>query len=158
MPSLEQLLRKREGHRTDVYNDPKKDNKPTVGIGHLVQPADKLKLGDTVDEKRISEFFKKDSAKAQAAARSQAAKAGIKDPQFVVYLASVNFQLGSGWYKKFRKTWELIMAGKYSEAAKEVQRSRWNSQTPIRVKDFQSALTGLPDKAPQAAGKPTAAK
>jgi GH24 family phage-related lysozyme (muramidase) len=143
---LEELLKKREGYRLDVYKDPKKANKPTVGVGHLVQLEDKLKLGDTIDDKRVTEFFKKDSAKALAAARAQALQAGIKDADFVVYLASVNFQLGTGWNKVFKKTWSLIMEGKYAEAAKEVQRSHWYSQTPIRVKDFQKALLDLPEK------------
>ena len=145
MPSLQQLLKKREGVRYDVYLDSRK--KPTVGIGHLVVAADKLKLGDTIDDRRVSEFFKKDSAKALAAARAQAAKAKIKDAGFVTYLASVNFQLGATWTKTFKKSWALIVAGKYEEAANEVQKSRWYSQTPVRVKDFQKALRSLKDGA-----------
>lgn len=83
MPSLEQLLRDREGCRYDVYLDQLK--KPTVGIGHLVTPGDKLKVGDRIDDSQVSAFFKKDSAKALSASRSQAAKAGIKDNNFIIY-------------------------------------------------------------------------
>jgi GH24 family phage-related lysozyme (muramidase) len=151
MPSLEQLLRKREGCEYVVYLDSMR--KPTVGIGHLVTSADKLKLGDKIDDNQVSAFFKEDSAKALAAARAQAAKAGIKDPAFIVYLASVNFQLGIGWRKKFKKTWALIMDGKYSAAAEEVQKSRWYSQTPIRAKDFQRALLSLDDAPDEKDGK-----
>src|SRR5438093_348408 len=97
MPTLEQLLRDREGVRTKVYLDSR--GKPTVGIGHLVTPADKLKVGDEITDQQVSEFFKKDSAEAVSAAKSQAAKAGISDSNFLVYLASVNFQLGTSWYK-----------------------------------------------------------
>jgi GH24 family phage-related lysozyme (muramidase) len=142
--TLEALLRLREGCKYKVYMDSR--NKPTVGIGHLVTSADKLKLGDEIDDARVSAFFKKDSAKALSAAKSQAAKAGISDGQFVVYLASVNFQLGTNWNHTFKKTWDLIMKGEYEEAAKEAGKSSWNSQTPVRVKDFQLALRALPEK------------
>ncbi|MBQ0960050.1 hypothetical protein KAK06_13940 [Ideonella sp. 4Y11] len=144
MPSLESLLRRREGVRNDVYLDSLK--RPTVGIGHLVTAADKLKVGDKIDDAQVSAFFKADSAAALSAAKSQASKAGIKDSDFVVYLASVNFQLGTGWYKVHKKTWALILAGNYSGAAAEVKKSRWASQTPVRVKDFQGALLKLTDK------------
>src|SRR5262245_20143034 len=111
MPTLEQLLRDREGVRTTVYLDSR--GKPTVGIGHLVTAADKLKVGDVITDQQVSEFFKKDSAEALSAAKSQASKAKISDSNFIVYLASVNFQLGTSWYKDHKKTWALIMEGKY---------------------------------------------
>jgi GH24 family phage-related lysozyme (muramidase) len=144
MPTLEQLLRQREGVKTKVYLDSRK--KPTVGIGHLVTPADKLKVGDEITDAQVSDFFKKDSAKALAAAKSQASKAGISDSNFVVYLASVNFQLGTKWNTVHKKTWALIMDGKYEEAAQEAGKSTWAKQTPIRVKDFQQALRALAKK------------
>ena len=144
MPSLETLLKQREGSKNQVYLDSRR--KPTVGIGHLVIPADKLKVGDKITDARISDLFRKDSAKALSAAKLQANKAGIKDLNFIVYLASVNFQLGANWVQTFRKTWDLIMKGHYKDAALEAQKSTWYSQTPIRVRDFQKALRALPEK------------
>lgn len=144
MPSLEALLKRREGYRKEVYLDSRR--RPTVGIGHLVTPEDKLKVGDKIDDAHAAKLFQKDSFKAISAARSQASKAKIADRDFLIYLASVNFQLGATWNQKFRKTWELIMKGKYTEAAAEVQKSSWNSQTPVRVKDFQGALRRLAEK------------
>jgi lysozyme len=154
MPSLKQLLTLREC----------KDGKPsmkvykdsvgvlTVGIGHKVLPTDKLKLNDEVDEARVDAFFTKDTAKAVNAANAQATKAGIKDAQFKVYLASVNFQLGSGWNKIQKKAWQFILDGDYASAAQEVGKSKWNAQTPIRVKDFQKALLALPEKKAKGGG------
>jgi GH24 family phage-related lysozyme (muramidase) len=150
MPSLETLLEKHEGRRLDVYPDSQK--RPTVGIGHRVRSEDKLKLKDTIDEDQLIAFFKKDTAIALAGAKSQASKAGIKDSDFVVYLACVNFQLGENWYKEHKKTWALIVEGQYSAAAEELKKSRWNSQTPKRTKDFIGALLQLTDK-PAAKGK-----
>ena len=103
MANFETLMRQREGVKTTVYLDSLK--KPTVGIGHLVLPADKLKVGDTITDKQVSEFFKQDGAKALTAARAQAARAGVKDLNFIVYLASVNFQMGTKWTKTFKKVW-----------------------------------------------------
>jgi hypothetical protein len=111
-----------------------------------VTPADKLKVGDEITDEQVSEFFKKDSAKAVSAAKTQASQAGISDSNFIVYLASVNFQLGTGWNKVHKKTWKLIMEGKYDEAADEAGKSSWAKQTPIRVKDFQQALRALAKK------------
>jgi lysozyme len=150
MATLLSLLKDREGYELKVYLD--SEGKPTVGIGHLVVAADKLKLGDTIDDARAMEFFKKDTAVAISAAKSQASKAGISDGDFIVYLTSVNFQLGTDWYKEHKKTWALIMEGQYSAAAAEVKKSRWNSQTPVRTKDFIGALLKLKDK-PAAKGK-----
>jgi GH24 family phage-related lysozyme (muramidase) len=144
MPSLEALLKRREGFRKDVYLDSRR--RPTVGIGHLVTSADKLKVGDKIEEVRIWKFFRTDSMKALSAARSQASKAKIQDHDFLIYLASVNYQLGPAWNQKLRKTWDLILKGKYTEAAAEAQKSTWHSQTPDRVKDFQGALLRLAKK------------
>ena len=51
MPSPKSLLALREGKRLDVYRDSRK--KLTVGIGHLIVPADKLKLGDSGESIRM---------------------------------------------------------------------------------------------------------
>lgn len=144
LANFETLMRQREGVETTVYLDTLR--KPTVGIGHLVQPGDKLKVGDVITDKQVSEFFKQDGAKALTAARAQAARAGVKDLNFIVYLASVNFQLGPKWTKKFKATWKMILDGKYEDAAAALDGSRWKKQTPKRVKDFQGALRRLPQK------------
>ena len=144
MANFETLMRLREGVRTTVYLDSLK--KPTVGIGHLVQPGDKLKVGDVITDKQVSDFFKQDGAKALTAARAQAAKAGVKDLDFIVYLASVNFQMGTKWTQAFKKVWQLILDGKYEDAAMALEGTRWKKQTPRRVKDFQGALRRLPQK------------
>jgi GH24 family phage-related lysozyme (muramidase) len=138
--------RVREGYSTTVYADSL--GKPTVGIGHLVLPEDGLRIGDVISHERVMEFWHKDSAAAFGAAMHQTEDAGICNPCFIAALASVNFQMGTGWRKKFPVTWSLIMEGKYDEAADELEGSLWNRQTPVRVRDFQAALRALPPKAP----------
>lgn len=133
-----------EGSRPNVYRDSR--GFLTVGVGHKVTPADHLKFGDNSGDTRIGDFVRSDAAAALDAARSQAADAGITDPDFIVPLASVNFQLGPAWRDKFVKTWSLIVKGDYVAAAKEAANSDWNEQTPKRVQQFQDALRRLPPK------------
>jgi hypothetical protein len=52
-----------------------------------------------------------DADRALVAARRQAAIAGIRDPNFLLSLADVNFQLGSAWNEKFKDAWGFIVAG-----------------------------------------------
>ena len=142
--AFEKLMALREGCRTTVYLDTL--NKPTVGIGHLVLPQDNLKVGDTITDERVAAFFAKDGAAALAAARSQAAQAGISESSFIPYLASVNFQLGVRWTATFPNTWKMIVDGEYENAAQALDGTVWSRQTPVRVKDFQDALRRLPAK------------
>lgn len=142
---FEKLMALREGRRNDVYTD--SVGKLTVGIGHLVLASDNLKLHDLISDEQITTFFRNDSAMALSAAQLQATQAGISDPNFIPFLGSVNFQLGTHWNTtKFPQTWGMIVAGKYDDAAKALGDSLWARQTKDRVKDFQDALRKLPAK------------
>jgi GH24 family phage-related lysozyme (muramidase) len=133
-----------EDDRDVVYRDSL--GRPTVGIGHLVTPADKLKVGDRISAAQKEAFWRQDAARALTAALQQMNAAGVTDPDFIFPLGSVNFQLGLGWRGEFKKTWAFIMQGDYEAAAREVQNSVWYKQSPNRVKDFQDALRALPPK------------
>ncbi len=138
--------RAREGYSLRVYLDSL--GNPTVGIGHLVVPGDRLKVGDIITEERAMAFWEEDSREAFNAALKQAKEAGICDPCFIAALASVDYQLGTGWRAKFPTVWALIEAGRYEEAAAMLDTSLWMEQTPVRVRDFQAALRALPPKPP----------
>jgi lysozyme len=142
--AFEQLMILREGKENTVYRDSL--GKPTVGIGHLVLPADNLQVGDQITDARVSAFFQADGAAALAAARTQAAQAGITSSDFIPYLASVNFQLGTRWTSTFPNTWAMIVNGDYDAAADALNGTLWAKQTPVRVQDFQGALRALPAK------------
>ncbi len=142
--AFRKLVELREGCRTTVYADSR--GLPTVGIGHLVVPADDLRLGDVISEDRVNALFADDSRDALAAAWAQAGQAGITSDAFIPYLASVNFQLGTGWTQKFPNTWKMIVDGQYDAAATALDGTLWQQQTPVRVQDFQQALRALPPK------------
>ncbi len=143
--AFRQLMEWREGCRHTVYLDTR--GLPTVGIGHLVQPEDNLSVGDRISDDQVNRFFAADSAAALDAACRQAEQAGITCPDFIPCLASVNFQLGTGWTQEFPHTWAAIMAGDYGTAASMLDGTLWQKQTPVRVADFQQALRQLSTKA-----------
>jgi GH24 family phage-related lysozyme (muramidase) len=142
--AFEALMKLREGVRNTVYLDSR--NKPTVGIGHLVLPEDDLTVGDTITDAQVDAFFQQDGAAALAAARTEAVQAGITSSDFVPYLASVNFQLGTKWTATFPNTWKMIVNGQYAAAANALNGTEWAEQTPVRVQDFQGALRALPPR------------
>jgi len=146
----------REGFKGHVYADSL--GKLTAGTGHLLTD-DELKYykeGDIVDKKITDAWLEKDSSKAYYSALSQAKELGISNQKFINSLASVNFQLGGDWNKKFKGTWAAMKSGDFDLAAKETmykkpdeleygppsidRMSNWYKQTPKRVKDFSAAL------------------
>jgi GH24 family phage-related lysozyme (muramidase) len=152
LDTFREHAKSREGYSTKVYLDSL--GKPTVGIGHLVTEEDELEVGDEISAERVNEFWLRDSMMAFNASVKQAEEAGICDFCFVAAMASVNYQLGTGWRKKFPVTWALIVAGRYNDAADELDKSLWKKQTPVRVRDFQMALRALPPKAPDCIMEP----
>lgn len=140
----EPLLALREGRRNVVYRDSL--GNPTGGIGHLITVADKLKVGDHISDAQIDAWFAVDSASAMNAAKRLAAQAGITEPTFLPYLASVCFQLGNNWVAKWPHTWAMICRGEYQQASDSLDDTPWQRQTPSRVEDFQAALENLPPK------------
>ena len=139
----------REGFESYVYADSL--GKLTGGTGHLLTEKElaKYKKGQKIDETTTKQWLIDDSSKAYNAAITQADEAGITDQAFIEALASVNFQLGTGWRDKMPKAWKAIKAGKFDEAINQIQfksgekgteKSNWFTQTPVRVEDFSDAL------------------
>lgn len=141
---LEEILKIREGIKLQVYRDSK--GFPTVGIGHLVREADDLEPGDTITQEECDAFFREDAQGAMEAAKRQMAEAGITSPDFLPWLASVNFQLGTKWTAEFNTTWGMIKGGHYADAADHLSTTAWAHETPVRVQDFARALKALPPK------------
>lgn len=141
---LEDLLKLREGIRLDVYPDTR--DRATVGIGHLVLDADNLDVGDSITQDQCDAFFRKDAMGAMDAAQRQMAEAGISSANFLPWLASVNFQLGTNWTHEFAQTWHMITGGNYVGAANHLSSTAWADETPLRVHDFAQALKALPPK------------
>jgi GH24 family phage-related lysozyme (muramidase) len=138
------LLKLREGCRLIAYLDSK--GRLTVGIGHLVLPIDGIRLGDTITQARVDTLFQKDAASALLSAMSLCKQAGIASQNFLPFMASVCFQLGDEWPKKFPSMWALVVKGDYAGAALDAGTTAWAKETPVRVADWQGALHALPRK------------
>ena len=134
-----------EGQRLEVYLDSR--GIPTVGVGHKVLPEDNLWVGDRITQAQSDALLRRDAERALDAARQQMTQAKITDSNFLNPLGSVNFQLGANWNQPpngFTRTWADVVRGDYDQAAAEAGQSRWATQTPIRVQQFQNALRALP--------------
>lgn len=132
------VLRSHEGYREDVYRDTL--GFLTVGIGHRVVAKDGLRLGQRITPQQVEAFFAADIAKAFAAAKSQARELGKYTPNMIAALTSVNFQLGTGWRSSFKNTWNALRVGSVESAISRLKVSAWNTQTPVRVASFISAI------------------
>ena len=134
-------LTKREGYRNYVYLDSL--GLPTVGVGHRVTVEDDLSLHETISEQEVASLLRDDSLKSWQAAVLQAEELNRYEIPFIEALASVNFQLGTRWYRIHKKTWRYMWEGKWLAATAEVEDSLWFRQTPVRVRDFQKALCNI---------------
>lgn len=138
--SLERQLIRDEGLKLKVYNDHL--GKPTVGVGHLVLPKDKLKLGDKISKSRALKFFRED------------VKTSIKDAQKFVgsktwgklsknvknVVTNMAFNMGYPKLRQFKKLKAALVAEDYQEAAKQMKNSRWYSQVPNRAERLISVV------------------
>lgn len=132
----------REGKRAIVYLD--SEGKATVGIGHLVLPKDNLKVGDRIDDARISKLFREDTDIALKPSLRQIEELSQYNPRcmnadFLAALISANFQLGD-WSKVYYNTYPMLVKGQWREVIQSLKSQKWAKQTPIRVKDFTDAI------------------
>jgi len=136
-------LKLREGEEDKTYKDTK--GYLTGGVGHKLTKDEIIKypLHTTIPQPQIDKWLVQDSRKAINAAKQQAKELQIYDPKFVEALTAVNFQLGTAWNTQHKNTWRLMKDGAFDKAAAEAANSDWYKQTPVRVKDFQKALTQL---------------
>lgn len=133
-----------EGDKLVVYRDPL--GKPTVGTGHLVVPADNLKVGQSITPAQDAAFFLKDGSGDMVAAVQQCRLAGITAQAFLPVLGSVCYQLGPDWMKVFPTMWGMLLKGDYAGCAADALTTAWAHQTPTRVAQFVAALKALPPK------------
>lgn len=128
------MVKLREGCRLHWYLDTL--GYRTGGYGHVYRKGDPERFDQGIADAWLNE----DIQKARAAAVKQFAQLPLQTQSLMDVLVSVNFQLGTHWYKEHKKTWKLLLEGAYALAAIEATNSDWYRQTPTRVKDLQKAL------------------
>ena len=143
-------LKHREGYRDEVYLDTL--GKPTCGVGHLLteQECRQYDVGEQVSQRTRDNWLDQDAQRSWEAAAQQMQELNIRDPEFIIALGSVNFQLGTNWMNKFPSAYRALYNRDYDEAIRQVStgsgrngQSRWMEQTPVRVRDFVEAIDNL---------------
>lgn len=100
-----------------VYNDSRK--LPTVGCGHLVTAADKLKIGDSITIEKAKEILKSDLETAEKAINDKV-KVPLYQSEYDA-LVSIAFNTGrSGALKLIEK----VNEGDYKTIPKEIEKYR----------------------------------
>ena len=103
----------------------------------------------------IKEWYDNDIQKSLDACNEQCKILNVFDTDFKIALTSVNFQLGTKWFRKFPAAWKALCHREYDKAIDEImyankeeeRYSRWYKQTPVRVKDFVAAIENVKESA-----------
>ncbi|AWW75110.1 hypothetical protein CD351_11795 [Erythrobacter sp. KY5] len=108
-----------EGVRYDVYRDVA--GYPTVGVGHLVLPKDKLKVGDMISHERAITLLEQDLGKAEKGVRKLVGDLPVNQNEFDALVDLVfNVGIGTVGPDKSPKLNAAIEAGDYDKIAEEL--------------------------------------
>lgn len=123
-------LRRDEGTRETAYQDHL--GFWTIGVGRLI---DSRKPGAGLRPDEIDYLLKNDIAdRVQALTKALPMLFPKLDEARQGVLVNMAFQLGTAGLLGFKSTLALVAAGKYSEAAEQMLKSKWATQTPARAK------------------------
>jgi len=154
--SVQQHIELREGNIAYSYLDTL--GILTGGVGHRLSPdeADEYPEGTDIPELVRRMWLEEDLFRAMRSANRQVKQVNLEDDTdrhcLRNALVSVNFQLGTGWYRKFVRAWKALKEHDWSCVAKEIvwknpdhgdEMTLWYHQTPTRVEDFIEALRCL---------------
>ena len=126
---LTEQLRRDEGIKATVYKDTLGFD--TIGVGRLI---DSRKPGAGLRPDEIDYLLKNDIADRVAALTKALPWFSVLDDARRGVLVNMAFQLGTDGLLGFKSTLALVSAGKYAEAAEQMLKSRWATQTPARAK------------------------
>ncbi|WP_324827062.1 lysozyme [Qipengyuania zhejiangensis] len=114
-----QALIEEEGVRYTVYRD--LAGYPTVGVGHLVDPSDGLRVGDRIDERQVYAFLKADLAEAERGVRTLVGRLPLHQHEFDALLDLVyNVGLGNVSADKSPRLNRAIDLGDFEAIAAEL--------------------------------------
>lgn len=123
---LKTSLLRYEGSKLYVYKDTL--GLLTVGVGHLVLPADNLKEGDKITQAQADAFLEKDIENAIKTLNSL--QLNLDDTRQAI-VAQLCFNLGNK-ITQFKRFLAACRARDYATAADELQNSKWFSQVGRR--------------------------
>ncbi|MDP4575599.1 lysozyme [Qipengyuania sp. G39] len=116
---FKQALIQEEGVRYTVYRDVA--GYPTVGVGHLVEPEDNLRVGDTISENRAMAFLTADLAEAERGVRKLVGSLPLYQHEFDALVDLVyNVGIGNVSPERSPRLNAAIDAGDYDEVASQL--------------------------------------
>ena len=116
---FKQALIEEEGVRYTVYRDVA--GYPTVGVGHLVRPVDKLRVGDRISEQRVLSFLEDDLKTAEQGVRILVGDLPLRQHEFDALLDLVyNVGLGNVSERESPRLNAAIQARDYDAIADEL--------------------------------------
>ena len=122
-------LRRDEGTKATAYKDSM--DLLTIGVGRLI---DSRKPGAGLRPDEIDYLLRNDiNDRLQALTKAVPWVDRLDEARRGV-LINMAFQLGTAGLLGFKSTLALIAAGKYAEAAEQMLKSKWATQTPDRAK------------------------
>lgn len=138
------MLKYDEGLKLTIYKDT--EGYPTIGIGHLLtkstmtvarQELKKLvnRDTDTITLDEANRIFKQDVDKILSGMKSYPQVDAVYqslDETRKMALINMSFQLGLAGVAGFTNSLKLLLAKRWDEAAVNLAKSKWNSQTPNR--------------------------
>ncbi len=138
---VKQQLRLDEGVRLRVYKD--SVGLPTVGVGHLVLPVDRLSLGDVITQARCEVLFSSDLARTIHACETKLEGWADFPGEIQEVLANMAFNLGIAGLLKFVTTLRHLRNKDYVQAAEALIRSKWYTQVGNRSKRLVARVRAL---------------
>ncbi|WP_240957009.1 lysozyme [Pseudopontixanthobacter vadosimaris] len=117
--SFKEALVQEEGVRLTVYRDVA--GYPTVGVGHLVTPADNLSVGQRISYDQVIQFLEADLAKAEAAVARLVGGLALHQHEFDA-LVDLVYNVGEGNVSEAEspRLNAAIQAGDYVGIAREL--------------------------------------
>ena len=116
---FKQALIQEEGVRYTVYRDVA--GYPTVGVGHLVEPEDNLRVGDAISEERAMAFLSADLEEAERGVRQLVGALPLYQHEFDALVDLVyNVGIGNVSPERSPRLNAAIDAGDYDEVASQL--------------------------------------
>jgi lysozyme len=128
-----------DGFILQVYDDHPENpkiNRPTVGLGHVVQPNDKLKPGDKISLEKAKEFFKKNI---EGVERQVNKKILVPLYQYE-YDALASIAFNAGEYGGVNDLADFVNKGDYGKVPEFIERYRAKTDGKLKRRKSEANL------------------
>ena len=128
---LKKSIKKNEGFSNKIYLD--QLGNPTIGFGHLITKKDNFIKNKIYEKRLLNDLFEKDLLKAIKEYKKIFKDISLNQ-EIEEVLIEMIFQLGYKNFSSFKKMIKAIKIEDYELTIREMKLSRWNKQTPKRVR------------------------